>query len=191
MKQEIMPSIRLTLVFAALLSAFYPAALWLIAQTTADAGTGEKTASDGKTYYANIGQAFTRDRYFTSRPSAAAYNAAASAGSNKGPSNPDYLVEVRARIDTFLIHNPGVERSAVPSELVTASASGLDPDISPAAARVQIPRIARVRNMDVRDLELLVEQNITQPLFSLFGPAHINVLRLNLALDQLNAQLNH
>lgn len=190
MKQEIIPSIRLTLTFAILLSVFYPAALWCVAQVTPDHGTGKKIEFDGKSYYSNIGQSFTDDRYFNSRPSAVAYNAAGSCGSNKGPSNPDYLAEVKARIDTFLVHNPGIDRAAIPSELVTASGSGLDPDISVAAARVQISRIARIRNMNIRDLELLLEQNTEPSMLGLFGPPHVNVLQLNLALDQLNNHSN-
>ena len=81
--------------------------------------------------YANIGQRFTDDKYFWSRPSAVAYNAAGSGGSNKGPCNPDYLKDVQAHIDSFLAHNPGVRAADIPAELVTYSGSGLDPDLSP------------------------------------------------------------
>ena len=110
------------------------------------------------------------------------YNAAGSGGSNKGPSNPDYLKGVQTAIDTFLMNNPTVKKSDVPVELVTASGSGLDPDISPKAAEVQVARIAKVRNLEENKLEDLVQKNIQKPWF---GPAHINVLKLNVALDEL------
>src|SRR5437879_2650697 len=90
--------------------------------------------------YENVGQKFTKDKYFWVRPSAVDYNAAGSGGSNKGPSNPDYLKQVQDRIDTFMVHNPTVKKSEVPAEMVTASGSGLDPDISPAGAAVQSVR---------------------------------------------------
>ncbi|MCK7558473.1 potassium-transporting ATPase subunit C [Chitinophaga sedimenti] len=113
------------------------------------------------------------------------YNAASSGGSNKGPSNPDYLKVVADRIDTFLVHNPGVRREQIPTELVTASASGLDPHLSPAAVMIQVPRIAAVRNLPAGKITGLVNGHITRPLFGMFGPATVNVLELNLALDEL------
>lgn len=94
-------------------------------------------------HYENIAQNFSDDKYFSSRPSAVNYNAAGSGGSNKGPSNPDYLATVQARIDTFMMHNPEVRKSDIPSDLVTASGSGEDPNISIQGAFVQIPRIAK------------------------------------------------
>src|SRR4029077_20855161 len=100
-------------------------------------GKGEIIVDNGKTYYANIAQKFTDDKYFWSRPSAVDYNAAGSGGSNKGPTNPDYLAQVQAGIDTFMEHNPSVKKSESPSELVTASGSGEDPNLSPDGALVQ------------------------------------------------------
>ena len=108
-----------------------------------------------------------------------------SGGSNKGPSNEEYLGVVQARVDTFLVHNPGVKKADIPVELVTASGSGLDPDISEKAALVQVERIAKVRNVPAQQLQQLVKEHINGPLLGLFGPAKINVLKLNLALDQL------
>ena len=161
-----------------------------IAQFATGSGNGEiihYTTSKGlnKYGYTNVGQAFTADKYFWSRPSAVGYNAAGSSGSNKGPSNPDYLKQVNATIDTFLIHNPGVQKAEVPAEMVTASGSGLDPDISPGSARIQVKRIARVRNIPEDKLWKLVNICIEQPLLGMFGPARINVLKLNIALDNL------
>ena len=149
-------------------------------------GKGETVSVNGKVVgYANIGQKFTADKYFWSRPSAVDYNAAGSAGSNKGPTNPDYLKQVQDRIDTFLVHNPGVSKNDIPSELVTASGSGLDPHLSPAGVQVQVKRIATVRKMDETKIRALVQQHIQKPLLGLFGPATVNVLKLNMALDKL------
>ena len=136
-------------------------------------------------YYENVGQSFTNDNYFYSRPSAVGYNAAGSGGSNKGPSNPDYLAEVQARIDTFMVHNPEVKKSEIPSDLVTASGGGLDPNISVQAAKVQVKRIAKIRNLNEATINQLIEQQTEKPLLGLFGTEKINVLKLNLALDNL------
>lgn len=135
--------------------------------------------------YKNIGQKFTADKYFQGRPSAVDYNAAGSAGSNKGPSNPDYLLTVQARIDSFLVHNPGVRKEDIPAEMVTASGSGLDPDISPAAALIQVKRVAAARKLDENVITTLVTENTEGPLLGLLGPAKINVLKLNIELDKL------
>ncbi|MBC3787361.1 K(+)-transporting ATPase subunit C [Spirosoma utsteinense] len=186
MKSHIGPAIRLTLVMLVLLVVIYPLLVAGIARFAPGAGKGETVTANGKVVgYAVIGQKFTQDRYFNSRPSAVDYNAAGSAGSNKGPSNPDYLTAVQARIDTFLVHNPGVSKTDIPAELVTASGSGLDPDLSPAGARVQVARIARVRGLPAARITELVDQHTEGPLLGLFGPSNVNVLALNVALDQL------
>jgi K+-transporting ATPase ATPase C chain len=135
--------------------------------------------------YELIGQKFTDDKYFWSRPSAVDYNAAGSAGSNKGPTNPDYLKQVQDRIDTFLVHNPGIKKEEIPAELVTASGSGEDPDLSPAAARIQVKRIAAIRKIDESKLYALVDQHTQGPLLGFLGPSKVNVLKLNVALDNL------
>jgi len=185
MKTNIFPAIKLTLVCLVFFMGIYTLAVYGIAQFTTNKGKGEIITQNGKTYYTNIGQSFTDDKYFYSRPSAVGYNAAGSGGSNKGPSNPDYLAEVQARIDTFLVHNPEVKKSEIPSDLVTASGSGLDPNISLAAANVQVKRLAKIRNITEQNLIQLIEQNTEKPIFGIFGPEKINVLKLNLALDQL------
>ena len=148
MKTHIGPAIRLTLVMLVLLAVIYPLVVAGIAKLAPGGGKGETVTVNGKVVgYKLIGQKFTEDRYFNSRPSAVDYNAAGSAGSNKGPSNPDYLKAVQARIDTFLVHNPGIDKASIPAELVTASGSGLDPDLSPAGAKIQVARIAKVRGV--------------------------------------------
>lgn len=189
MKNHFIPALRLTVVLVILLAVVYPLVVAGIAKLAPGGGDGETISVNGKVVgYALIGQKFTEDRYFNGRPSAVDYNAAGSAGSNKGPSNPDYLKTVQERIDTFMVHNPGVEKSAIPAELVTASGSGLDPDLSPAAALVQVPRIAKVRGLQVERVTALVNEHTEGPLLGVFGPSKVNVLKLNVALDQAGSQ---
>lgn len=183
MKKHILPAIKLTLFCLVFFSGIYTLMVYGIAQLATGKGQGETIVVNGKKYYTNIGQKFADDRYFNPRPSAVDYNAAGAAGSNKGPSNPDYLVQVQARIDTFLARNPGVQKHEIPSELVTASGSGLDPHISVQAARVQASRIARLRQLPLAEVEQLINENTERPLAGLFGTLRLNVLLLNLALD--------
>ncbi len=187
MKSHILPAIKLTLCCLLFLAVLYPLSMFGLAKAIApNAGKAEVVQANGRSVgYALIGQNFTDDRYFWSRPSAVGYNAAGSAGSNKGPGNPDYLAAVQARLDTFLVHNPSIRANQVPSELVTASGSGLDPHLSPQGALVQVARIAKTRNLNVKDLELLLAQQTEGPLLGLFGTARVNVLQLNLALDDI------
>lgn len=185
MKSNLIPAIRLTLVSLVFFCGIYTAAVWAVAQLAPGQGNGFTITENGNTHHVNVGQAFTTDKYFWSRPSAVDYNAAGSGGSNKGPSNPDHLAEVQSRIDTFLVHDPGINKSEIPSDLVTASGSGLDPHISVAAAKVQVKRIATVRNVSESDLQHLIERNTEKPLLGLFGTERINVLKLNISLDDL------
>lgn len=186
MKTYILPSLKLTVVLIVLCSVLYPLLIAGIAKTAPGEGKGETLEVNGKVVgYANIGQKFTDDKYFWSRPSAVNYNAAGSGGSNKGPSNPDYLKEVQSRIDSFMVHNPEIKKEDIPADLVTASGSGLDPNISTQAAMVQVKRIAKTRTISEDKIKQLVENNIEKPLLGMFGPEKINVLKLNIALDQL------
>lgn len=185
MKTNIFPAIRLTIVTLLFFCVVYPAVVWAIAQMTPDGGRGETVTADGKRYYANIGQKFIADGFFNGRPSAVEYNAAGSGGSNKGPSNPEYLAVVQARIDTFLVHNPGVDKKDIPVELVTASGSGLDPDISPKAALIQVKRVAAARKVSEERVAQLVSEHTEKPLLGMFGPEKVNVLSLNIALEKL------
>jgi len=185
MKQHIIPAIRLTVATLLLFAVVYPVTLWGIAQLSPNSGKGEVIEQNGKTYYSNIGQSFTDDKYFWSRPSAVDYNAAGSAGSNKGPLNEEYLAQVQTRIDTFLVHNPEVNKSEIPVDMITASGSGLDPDFSDQAAKVQVKRIAKIRKIDEAKLLELIATQTEKPLLGLFGPEKINVLKLNIALDNL------
>jgi K+-transporting ATPase ATPase C chain len=182
MKNNILPAIRLTLVCLVFFCGIYTLTVYGISKLAPSDLTFVK---DEKGFYENVGQSFTSDKYFNSRPSAVGYNAAGSGGSNKGPSNPDYLAEVQARIDTFVVHNPDIKREEIPSDLVTASGSGIDPHISVQAARVQVKRIAKVRNISEATINQIIEQQTDKPLLDLFGTEKVNVLKLNLALDNL------
>ena len=184
MKSHILPAIRLTFSCLVLFTVVYTLFVYALAPFAPNRGKGEVITANGRTVgYALIGQHFSDDRYFWSRPSAVGYNAAGSAGSNKCPSNPDYLASVQARLDTFLAHHPGVRAEEAPSELVTASGSGLDPHLSPAAVRVQAARVARARGLDVATVNRYIDEHVEGPLWKTFGPSTVNVLQLNLALD--------
>ena len=185
MKNNLIPAIRLTLVCLVFFCGIYTAAVWAIAQFAPGQGKGFTVTENGKTHHVNVGQSFTSDNYFWSRPSAVGYDAAGSGGSNYGPTNPDHLAEVQARIDTFLVHNPGINKSEIPSDLVTASGSGLDPHISVQAAKIQVKRISEIRNISESSLVELIEKHTEKPLLGLFGTERINVLKLNLDLDNL------
>lgn len=186
MKQQILPALKITAVCIVLCCAAYSLLILGIAQAAPNKGEGQTIVVNGRVKgYALEGQNFTQDRYFNGRPSATGYNAAGSSGSNKGPSNPDYLKEVQSRIDSFLVHNPGIKKEAIPSELVTASGSGLDPDISAKAAFVQVARIAKARKLAAEKINGLIVQQTKRPLLGLFGTEKINVLELNIALDEL------
>lgn len=190
MKNTFLQTLKLTLICIVCFSGIYTAVIYGVAQVMPNRGKGEIISANGKTYYANIGQQFKSEGYFVGRPSAVAYNAAGSGGSNKGPSNPEYLAEVQKRIDIIFSKNPSVAKKDIPAEMVTASASGLDPDISVLSAKLQMKRIARVHNIKVSELETLIENHTDKPLLGLFGPEKINVLKLNIALDQI-VQLNY
>lgn len=184
-------SLRLTLVFCIFFSVFYVLVLWLFAQLASpNKGNAEIAVVNGKVVgAANVGQMFTKDIYFWGRPSMAGngYDATSSAGSNKGPSNDEYLNEIKVRIDTFLIHHPYLSRKDIPAEMVTASASGLDPDITPQCAYIQIKRVAKARKMDENKITEIVNKSIEKPFLGLFGTEKINVLKLNIALDEANS----
>jgi K+-transporting ATPase ATPase C chain len=134
-----------------------------------------------------IGQPFSDPKYFWGRPSATspyAYNAEASAGSNLGPTNPELLARVKERVEALRRSQPGSDR-LIPVDLVTASGSGLDPHLSPAAALYQVPRIARVRGLSEASVTGLVAQHLEKRWFGILGEPHVNVLELNLDLDDL------
>ena len=181
-------SFRLTLVFCVFFSVCYILVLWIFAQFAGpNSGNAEVVELNGKVVgAANVGQLFTEDIYFWGRPSCAGdgYDASSSSGSNKGPTNPEYLAEVEARIDTFLVHHPYLSRKDVPAEMVTASASGLDPNITPQCAYVQVKRVAQARGLTENQVKEIVDQSVEKPLLGIFGTEKINVLKLNIALEE-------
>jgi len=186
MRTYILPALKMGFITLILFGVLYPLLITGISKVIApNGGKGEVIVRNGIVVgFELIGQKFDDDRYFYSRPSAVDYNAASTGGSNKGPTNPDYLAQVRARIDTFLVHNPGVKKEQIPVDLVTASGGGLDPHISPEAATIQINRIASLRNIDREKLAELVNAHIEKPTLGM-GTSRVHVLRLNLALDEM------
>ena len=186
--KTLLKSLKITLVFCVFFSVFYILVLWLFAQVAGpNKGNAEVATLDGKVVgAANVGQLFTKDTYFWGRPSSAGdgYDATSSSGSNKGPTNPEYLAEVKARIDTFLVHHPYLSRKEVPAEMVTASASGLDPHITPECAYVQVKRVAMARGLTEEQVKAIVDQQVEKPLLGLFGTEKVNVLKLNIALEE-------
>jgi potassium-transporting ATPase KdpC subunit len=186
MKKYILPSLKLTGVLLIICSVLYPLLIAAVGKLTPGGGNGKTVSVNGKVVgYALIGQKFTDDKYFWGRPSAVDYNAAGSAGSNKGPTDSTYLSLVHDRIDSFLVHNPGIKKEEIPADMVTASGSGLDPDISPAAAYIQVKRIALIRNISEEKIKALVDKHVEKPFLGFMGPEKVNVLKLNVDLDAL------
>lgn len=162
----------------------FPGLLWAVGRLVPGRAAGSPVTMNGQVVgFERIGQKFTQVRYFQGRPSAVDYNAASTGASNLGPSNPALHAAIRARLDTLLLLNPGLRREQVPTELLTASASGLDPDLSPAGAYAQVARVAAARRLPPAQVRAVVDAAIEQPWLGFMGPAHVNVLRLNLAMD--------
>ena len=187
MLQHLRPALVLIVLFSALTGLVYPLAVTGIAQIAMPyQANGSLIEKDGKPVGSEvIGQQFDAPYYFWGRLSATSpnpYNAQSSGGSNLGPTNPALADEVKARIAALHDADPGND-AAVPVDLVTSSGSGLDPEISPAAAAYQVARVAHARGMSTGRVEALVAQATVGRQFGLFGEARVNVLKLNLALD--------
>jgi K+-transporting ATPase ATPase C chain len=186
MKKHIVTSLLYTAITAVLLGIVYPLAVTGIARLCfADKANGQLIHNAGGEIIGSklIGQAFTGPRYFHSRPSAAgtAYDAANSSGANLGPTNKALADRVAQSVTAEQNGSP------VPVDLVTASGSGLDPDISPAAAFYQVPRVAAERGLQVETVKQLVAKEVTPRQFGILGEARVNVLDLNLELDRITA----
>ena len=179
------PALVLTLLFALLLGIGYPLAMTGIGQLLfPGTSNGSLVTENGKVIGSTVvGQAFVSDRYFQTRPSAAGkgYDGLSSSGSNLGPAS-QALVD---RVTSDVAKRRAEGMTAIPADLVTASGSGLDPDLSPAAAIAQVPRIARVRNLPEAEVQALVQRTVQMPLAGFLGEPHVNVLALNRALDRL------
>ena len=181
-------SVKITLAMCLLLGVGYVLVLrGVSALAGPNGGQAETLTLDGRGVgAANVGQQFTGGRYFWGRPSAVDYNGGGSGGSNKATTNPEYLADVEQRVQDFLAAHPYLSRGEVPSEMVTASGSGLDPDISPRGAQVQVRRVAEARGLDIATVRHLVDSLTRKPWLGLFGTEKVNVLRLNVALEELN-----
>lgn len=181
------PALTVFLALSLVTGLLYPGVVTGIARAVfPHEAAGSLIVNDGKTVGSElIGQPFSDPKYFWGRLSATApmpYNAAASSGSNLGPGNPALTDAARARIEALRAADPG-NKAPVPVDLVTASGSGLDPHISPAAAQYQTARVARLRGLPLADVQALVDANTDRPLLGVLGEPGVNVLKLNLALD--------
>jgi K+-transporting ATPase ATPase C chain len=190
MTEQLRPALTMLAILTILTGLVYPLVVTGIAQLLfPHQASGSLIVRDGKLVGSElIGQPFDAPGYFWSRPSATApfpYNAAASSGSNLGPTNPALIQAVTARIAALRAEDPD-NPSPIPVDLVTASGSGLDPHISPAAADYQARRVARARGMDERIVRRLVAEHTEGRQFGLLGEPRVNVLQLNLALDAVN-----
>jgi len=182
------PSVSLLAGMTVLLGIVYPLVITGIGQTVLRSKSEGSLLYRGGTVVGSslIGQSFSDPKYFWGRPSATSpqpYNGVASSGSNQGPLNPALIDKINASAKALRDADP-LNEEPIPVDLVTASASGLDPDISPAAARYQAGRIARSRNLPVSTVQALIAEHQRGPLLGLFGETQVNVLELNLALDE-------
>ncbi|QSI78619.1 potassium-transporting ATPase subunit KdpC [Niveibacterium microcysteis] len=187
MPKELRPALVMLGAFTLITGAIYPAAVTGIARGLfPQQAEGSLAVRDGKPVGSRlIGQSFTSPKYFWPRPSATGpmpHNAAASSGSNQGPLNPVLADAIRGRIETLKASDPN-QTAPIPVDLVTASASGLDPHISPAAARWQAPRVARERGLPKDRVEALIAQHTEGRQLGVLGEPRVNVMALNLALD--------
>ena len=187
MWNQILPGLRINLFATLLFGIVYPLAITGICQVLFPHQANGSLITKGDRVIGSelIGQSFTKPEYFHPRPSAAGdkgYDATSSGASNYGPTNKKLIDRVTASIDQFRKENPDY-RGPIPADLVTASASGLDPHISPDSARAQVARVAKARALTIEQVNRLIDQYTEDPTLGLLGDPRVNVLKLNLALD--------
>jgi len=183
---ELKHAVLFTLITMSLFGGAYHVVLWGVGQVLfADQAEGSLIRRADGTIVGSrlIAQKFTRPEYFRPRPSGVDYNAASTGGTNFGPSNPDHLKAVQDRLDAIVAQET-TTAAAVPSEMVTESGAGLDPHIPPAAADLQVARVAKARGVSVDRVRALVAGHTEPPTLGFLGRSRINVLELNLALDE-------
>jgi K+-transporting ATPase ATPase C chain len=186
MLEQILPAVRITLVLTILTGMLYPALVTGIVQVIfPHQANGSLVEVNGKVVGSElIGQKFTKPEYFQGRPSAAGdgYDAANSGGSNLGPTNQKLIDRIKADADKFRKENPDFT-GPIPADLLTSSASGLDPDLSPASAAAQVTRVAKARGVSAAQIQELVDRHVTSRQLGFLGEPRVHVLQLNLALD--------
>jgi len=184
MRKNLLVAVRFTLITTVVFGLLYPLVVTIFSQWIfPHQANGSLVVKDGKVIGSKlIAQAFTGDQYFHPRPSAAGsgYDPTSSSGSNLGPTNQALVTRVQQDVAKLQKENPG---AAIPADLVTTSGSGLDPDISPAAADFQIPRVAKARGISTEDLRRIVARHTQPRQLGLLGEPRVNVLELNLDLD--------
>jgi potassium-transporting ATPase KdpC subunit len=186
MLKELKQSLLFTAVTLALIGGAYNVMIWAIARSAfpSQAEGSLIRRADGTIVGSRlIAQRFARPEYFQPRPSGVDYNAASTGGTNYGPSNPDHLKAVHDRLDA-ITRREGVTPRQVPSEMVTASGSGMDPHIPPGAAALQAARVASARGVSIARVQAIVRAHTDPPTFGFLGRARVNVLEANLALDE-------
>ena len=183
-------SILLTIVFTVITGILYPLAITGISQVAFhNQANGSLLVRDGKVVGSELlAQQFTGDKYFWPRPSAGSYATVPSGASNLGPTSQALQSNVTANATAFRTGNKLAADAPVPADMVFTSASGLDPHISPEAARLQVGRVAAARSLGADQVKALVEKFVESPQWGIFGEARVNVLRLNLALDELDTK---
>ena len=192
MWRSTLTAIRLAVVTLLITGVLYPLAMTGLAQVAFPNKANGSLIKDGDQVIGSklIAQQFTRPEYFHPRPSAAGegYDAMASGASNLGPTSAKLIDRVRSAVAEAVAENPGLEAGKVPVDMVTASGSGLDPDISPANAYAQVPRVAAARQMSEEEVMRLVEENTHERDLGFLGERRVNVLELNLALDRADSE---
>jgi K+-transporting ATPase ATPase C chain len=187
LRKQFRPAIMMTIVLCVITGAIYPGVITGLAQLLFPRqANGSLVVVNGRVVgSALIGQTFTRPEYFHSRPSAAGngYDATASSGTNKGPTDRKLADTLIAQAVDSAVKNDGAVKGRIPSDMVTSSASGLDPDISPANAWLQVSRVARARGTDSARVRALLDAHVQGRQFGFFGEPRVNVLLLNIALD--------